>query len=98
MFHKCKKSKLTKKWFSVLCYAYILKAKQLAEFTFWGQKIGGKNYVNCDNKILWRMWENHEHLITCFLKILAMIDHDQEKFGIAVSGESENLLGFAFWA
>ena len=32
------------------------------------------------------------------MKILAMIEHNQEKFGIAVSGESENLLGFAFWA
>ena len=32
------------------------------------------------------------------LKILAMIEHDQEKIGSAVSGQSENIMGFAFWA
>ena len=60
------------------------------------------------------MCVNHENLITfaikkthflrkydiwkCLLKILAMIENDQEKFGIAVSGQSENLMGFAFCA
>ena len=32
----------------------------------------------------------------CLLKILAIIEHDQEKFGIAASGQSKNLMGFAF--
>ena len=32
------------------------------------------------------------------LKILAVIEHDQEKIGSAVSGQSENIMAFSFWA
>ena len=84
----------------------------MAEFIFTGQKIGGKvckprqqNFATNVRKS-WK-FDNFCHNIAhflrkydiykCLLKILAMIEHDQEKTGCAVSGQSKNLMGFAFW-
>ena len=90
----------------------VLKAKQLAEFTFQVKKLAENVCKLWQQNVatnVWKSWKFNDvcdkiahflrkyDICKCLLKNLAMIEHDQEKTGCAVSGQSKNLMGFAFW-